>query len=72
MIILANLVGLQKLVNYIIEKHPELADDYISADHDKVYLPAPESEEDFDHLVEKAKEFGVLVINEEDSLTIYT
>lgn len=68
---MATLMGLKKLVDYMLEKYPEFADDSIYAEHDRIYLSKPDSEEEFNHLVEKAKEFGLFVSEEEGSLIIF-
>lgn len=68
---MATLMGLKKFIDYVLEKYPEFAEDSVAADHEKIYMSIPDSEEEFNHLVEKAKEFGLFVSEEEDSLIIF-
>lgn len=64
---MANLIGLQKFINHMLEQHPDLADTDIAADHEQVYLAMPESEEETAQLIEKGKEFGLLIVEDDES-----
>ena len=67
---MANLINLQKFLSYLVEKHPDLSELDIAADHEKLYLPIPASKEEFNLLEKKAKEFNLVVYEDEDSLLV--
>lgn len=65
------LSNLKKFIDYLVENHPEVAEECTAAEHDRIYLPTP-STHSIEEMVEKAKEFGIFASEEYDSLVIFT
>ncbi|MNJ90577.1 hypothetical protein D3C87_81910 [compost metagenome] len=67
---MSNLLNLSKFINYVLEKHPDLAETDFAADHEIIYLAMPDSDEEVKHLIKKGEELGLVISEEQDSLSI--
>lgn len=68
---MSTLKKVHKFMGYVMEKHPDLADEFLAADHEKIYLPRPDSDEEYEELVRIGEEMEVFVSYEDDSMIIF-